>query len=176
MMLSVLSLLAGVTATLSLMSVTASADCLVGDIMYREGDSIGYLGLECLNSTSFDATESVCGPDGVVVETDAVLACPTISEYCVQCGTREPGAALCLSTPDLPSDCVGVVAGDDEEEEEEEDPLLCEVGTAADPAKACADGEFCQLEEGVCNNTTTFGVGLCNTIPQACTEEYAPVW
>ena len=48
--------------------------------MYREGDSIGYLGLECLNSTSFDATESVwCGPDGVVVETDAVLACPTIS-------------------------------------------------------------------------------------------------
>ena len=177
MMLSVLSLLAGVTATLSLMSVTASADCLVGDIMYREGDSIGYLGLECLNSTSFDATESVwCGPDGVVVETDAVLACPTISEYCVQCGTREPGAALCLSTPDLPSDCVGVVAGDDKEEEEEEDPLLCEVGTAADPAKACADGEFCQLEEGDCNSKTAFWVGFCNTIPEVCTFEYVPVW
>jgi hypothetical protein len=35
MMLSVLSLLAGVTATLTLMSGTASADCLVGGIMYR---------------------------------------------------------------------------------------------------------------------------------------------
>ena len=173
MMLSVLSLLAGGTATLSLMSGIASADCLVGDIMYLEGDSIGYLGLECFNSTSFDATESVCGPDGSVIETDAVLTCPTISEYCVQCSPREPGAALCLSTPDLPSDCVGVVAGD---EEEEEDPLVCEVGTSADPAKACADGEFCQLEEGVCNNTTTFGVGFCNTIPQTYTEQLAPVW
>ena len=175
MMLSVLSRLAGVTATLSLMFGTASADCLVGDIMYLEGDSIGYLGLECLNSTSFDATESVCGPDGVVVETDAVLACPTISEYCVQCGAREPGAALCLSTPDLPSDCVGVVAGDDEEEEEE-NPLLCEVGTAADPAKACADGEFCQLEEGICNSKMAFWTGSCNTIPEVCTLEYVPVW
>ena len=100
------------------------------------------------------------------------------SEYCVRCGTGEPGAALCLSKPDLPSDCVGTVAGDDdkEEEEEEEDPLLCEVGTVADPARACADGEFCQLEEGDCNSKTAFWVGFCNTIPEVCTFEYVPVW
>jgi hypothetical protein len=63
-----------------------------------------------------------------------------------------------------------------EEEEEEEDPLLCEVGTAADPAKACANGEFCKLEEGDCNSKAAFWVGFCNTIPQMCTFEYVPVW
>ncbi len=116
-----------------------------------------------------------------MVETDAVvLACPTISRSIASGVARgEPGAALCLSKPDLPSDCVGDVAGDDdkeEEEEEEEDPLLCEVGTVADPARACADGEFCQLEEGVvCNSKTAFWVGFCNTIPEVCTFEYVPV-
>ena len=53
MMLSILSvLLVGSTATFSLLLGTATADCLVeGDMVFVEGQSTGYLGLECLNST-----------------------------------------------------------------------------------------------------------------------------
>jgi hypothetical protein len=35
--------------------------------MYIEGDLIGYICLECVNKTAFDAFASTCGADGVVV-------------------------------------------------------------------------------------------------------------
>lgn len=82
--------------------------CLVGDIMFMEGDSIGQIGLECLTSTSYNATESFCGPDGAIIESEAVYTCPETSSYCVQCGVAgEIGSALCLSSPEIPSDCSG---------------------------------------------------------------------
>lgn len=53
----------------------------------------------------------------------------------------------------------------------------CQVGPSADPTMDCAsDGEFCQLETGVCNNKSAIHDGVCVTIPQACTLEYDPVW
>merc|ERR1712127_897691 len=46
------------------------ATCLVGDIMYREGNSIGHIGLECVNETSYDGTASTCGPNGDIITTE----------------------------------------------------------------------------------------------------------
>eukprot|EP00978_Attheya_sp_CCMP212_P048900 scaffold592293_cov67-Attheya_sp.AAC.2 len=53
-------------------------NCLVGDIMYIEGDSFGYIGLECINETSFDASVSTCGADGVVVQAEEERSCPSV--------------------------------------------------------------------------------------------------
>ncbi len=96
----------GVATTSPASSPTSEeSGCLVGDMMFMAGDNIGYIGLECLNSTSFDATESVCGNDGNIEESDAIYTCPETSSYCVQCGERGVGAALCLDSPEVPSDC-----------------------------------------------------------------------
>jgi hypothetical protein len=87
--------------------VLVSADCLVeGDMMFMEGQSISHIGLECINATSYDATDSVCGPDGAIIKIDAVYTCPTTNINCIQCGERSEGAALCLDTTDIPSNCV----------------------------------------------------------------------
>ena len=57
------------------------------------------------------------------------------------------------------------------------DGVACQVGPSADPALGCAtEGEFCQLDTGVCNNKSGIHDGVCVTIPQVCTEEYNPVW
>lgn len=53
----------------------------------------------------------------------------------------------------------------------------CQVGPSADPTTDCSiDGEFCQLDIGVCNNKSGIHDGVCVTVPQACTLEYDPVW
>ena len=53
----------------------------------------------------------------------------------------------------------------------------CQVGPSADPAMNCTiEGEFCQLELGLCNNKSGIYDGVCAEIPQVCTEEYNPVW
>jgi hypothetical protein len=129
---------------LSLMLVgRASGDCLVdGDMMFMEGQSLGHVGLECLNSTSYDAFEMICGPpasngtDGVVVEVDAVYTCSAESSYCVQCGPRGRGAALCLDSPDLPADCVG----DDDADED---------GTSDEPVEVTPFEDITASEEPV---------------------------
>ena len=40
-------------------------DCLVGDIMYRHGDSVGFIGETCTGESAFTGTESFC-QDGQV--------------------------------------------------------------------------------------------------------------
>ena len=83
-----------------------SADCFDGDMTFIAGQSLGHIGLECLNSTSYDATEKFCVSDGTIIESDAVITCPETSPHCVQCGERGVGAALCLNTTVVPSNCV----------------------------------------------------------------------
>jgi hypothetical protein len=136
---------------LALYSGTASADCIVeGDMVFTEGQSTGHLGLECLNSTSYDATDRVCGPDGDIIETDAVYTCPTsdpefdpngifASPYCVQCGPRGLGAALCLTSPDLPSECVGVDVDDGVDDGEESLPEATTTATTSIATTAAAE-------------------------------------
>ena len=86
--------------------------CLQGDIIVAEGESMGYIGLECVNETSFDASVWTCGADGVVVRTEEEWRCPSMVTYCVQCGSRGWGAALCLSTPTTDQDCADDPQGD----------------------------------------------------------------
>jgi hypothetical protein len=52
----------------------------------------------------------------------------------------------------------------------------CEVGPDADKDMGCPGGEFCQLDEGVCNSKMGFHTGVCATIPTVCTMIYLPVW
>ena len=82
-------------------SIYTPKECIVGDIIYFNGDSIGYSGLECLDQFSFDAMTSTC-VDGTIVSTQAVIKCDNTVPYCVQCGVRAQGAALCLSSLDIP--------------------------------------------------------------------------
>lgn len=93
-----------------------NADCLVeGDMVFVEGQSLGHIGLTCINSTSYNATDSICGPgegfDGVIIDAPAVYTCPQDDEaiqptpYCVQCGPPGMQGAVCLSTPEVPDYC-----------------------------------------------------------------------
>ena len=95
-----------------------NADCLVeGDMAFMEGQSLGHTGLACINSTSYNATDRICGPgegfDGVIIDVPSVYTCPTndvdeslSTPYCVQCGLPGiEGSALCLSSPEVPDYC-----------------------------------------------------------------------
>ena len=53
----------------------------------------------------------------------------------------------------------------------------CQIGPSADSAMDCQiEGEFCQLDMGVCNNKSGIHDGVCMAVPQACTADYNPVW
>jgi hypothetical protein len=81
------------------------APCKEGENTYPDGASTKSFGLECLNATHYDAVAFVC-VDGAVNDTDVVMACPVFdAPYCVQCGARSFGSALCLATPDVPDYC-----------------------------------------------------------------------
>lgn len=96
------TLLVGTTAIAVLTQApVVNGDCLVGDIMYQEGESTGHIGLECFNSTSYIGSATACGPNGVLEDTEMEFTCPESVPYCMQCGPRGWGAALCLSVPDL---------------------------------------------------------------------------
>ena len=83
--------------------------CLVGDIVYLDGDSIGFLGSACLDESMFNATESTC-VNGAIVDTQTVMTCDKSVPYCVQCGPDfSAGAALCLETPASPDFCKSLV-------------------------------------------------------------------
>ena len=90
---------------------TAAADCLYdGDMMLMPGQSTGaHVPIECVDATNYAALDLVCGPDGEMIEVDAVHACHTNqialydTPHCVQCGPRgERGSARCLASPDGP--------------------------------------------------------------------------
>ena len=57
--------------------------------------------MECIDETDYDARASTCGPDGEIIETEEQYSCSGSTPYCMQCGPRGIGAALCLSSPDL---------------------------------------------------------------------------
>ncbi|KAL3761189.1 hypothetical protein ACHAWU_000284 [Discostella pseudostelligera] len=110
--LSLLGFTATATATLLLLLHTPTnvlADCLVeGDMMFMEGQSIGTFGQVCVNETSYDNKDKVCGPNGeIILVTTSTQNCPSDigTPYCVQCGSVEQGAALCLDTTDIPEVC-----------------------------------------------------------------------
>ena len=86
-------------------------------MMFMEGQSTGHIGLECINSTSYDAESSVCGPNNEIITVETVMTCPPSSPFCMQCGPRGVGAALCLSEPDLGNrDCSNGIGGGDDQE------------------------------------------------------------
>lgn len=102
---SILFLIVGATLR------TAAADCLYdGDMMLMPGQSTGaHVPIECVDATNYAALDLVCGPDGEMIEVDAVHACPTNqialydTPHCVQCGPGgERGSAKCLASPDGP--------------------------------------------------------------------------
>lgn len=80
-------------------------DCQVGDIIYREGDSIGVIGFECIDDARYNGTESFCGSNDTIFVQEKVLTCSGMVPYCVQCGPPKRGAALCLSTREVPDYC-----------------------------------------------------------------------
>ncbi len=76
--------------------------------MFVEGQSIGTFGSVCVNETSFDNKDKVCGPNGeILLVTTSTENCPTgiDTPYCVQCGAVEQGVTFCLDTMDVPEVC-----------------------------------------------------------------------
>mmetsp|Transcript_30259 Transcript_30259/g.55787 ORF Transcript_30259/g.55787 Transcript_30259/m.55787 type:complete len:376 (-) Transcript_30259:101-1228(-) len=124
---------------------SCDAECLVGDIMYMEGDNTGHIGLECIDDSTYEGSTSICGPDGAFVEELQTFTCPA---YCVQCGPRGFGAALCLSIPTTDRDC-------GEPEYFDNNPIVCPDGQDSIPNTFCGRGnnrvdcaadEFCFIE------------------------------
>jgi len=124
---------------------SCDAECLVGDIMYMEGDNTGHIGLECIDDSTYEGSTSICGPDSAFVEELQTFTCPA---YCVQCGPRGFGAALCLSTPTTDRDC-------GEPEYFDNNPIVCPDGQDSIPNTFCGRGnnrvdcaadEFCFIE------------------------------
>ena len=77
-------------------------------MMFMEGQSIGTFGQVCVNETSYDNKDKICGPNGeIVLVTTSTENCPSDigTPYCVQCGSVEQGATLCLETLDVPEEC-----------------------------------------------------------------------
>lgn len=81
--------------------------CVIGgDMQFMEGQVLGHESLECVNSTFYEGQWITCGSDGKPSRTSAVFSCPE-NQYCVQCGARRRGGALCLdadTTGDLNCD------------------------------------------------------------------------
>lgn len=69
----------------------AKDGCLVGDIMYNSGDSLGVIGYKCV-----DETESICGDDGEVYTVEITSACYSSVPYCVQCGDGDSMGDDCV--------------------------------------------------------------------------------
>jgi len=147
--------------------------CLVGDIMYQEGESVGYIGLECIDGSSFKAQSSTCGPDGEVVDEETTEVCPESVPYCVQCGTGI-GSALCLSTPDAGDRDCGDATADTTPPVPETPTLGCEVGPDVDESP-CGVDEYCKLDTAGACAETEVEAGVCTTMPMMCTFNYLPV-
>ena len=133
-------------AALSIRS--CDADCLVGDMIYKEGESTGHIGLECIDDSTYEGSASTCGPAGAIVEEEQMFSCPASVPYCVQCGPRGWGAALCLSTPTTDRDC-------GEPDYYETNPIVCPDGQDPIPdtfcgrglnRSNCAEDKFCFIE------------------------------
>ncbi|EJK60318.1 hypothetical protein THAOC_19348, partial [Thalassiosira oceanica] len=155
-----------------------SGGCLVGDVMYQEGDSVGYIGLECIDGSSFTARSSTCGPDGVIVDEETTEVCPESVPHCVQCGTGV-GSALCLSTPDAGNRDCGDGGGDgaatDTETAVPETPTIeCELGPDVD-GTSCGADEYCKLDTAGACAESNVEAGVCTTMPMMCTFDYLPV-
>jgi len=86
-------------------TVSPFQGCLVGDILFAEGQSTGHIGLECVNETSYDGSEGVCSSDGNIVQIEKKFTCPKGVPYCIQCGPKAEGDAFCLSTKLIPEQC-----------------------------------------------------------------------
>lgn len=71
--------------------------CLVGDILYSHGDSIGHIGTDCIDDSFYNGIESIC-QHGEIVEFQKIFSCPEVVPTCNQCGAKGKGNALCLSS------------------------------------------------------------------------------
>ena len=83
----------------NLTEVGTEAFCLVGDIAYENGDTIGHIGYECLDDSDYEAFESIC-QDGVIVTNEITMTCSEFAPVCHQCGERGMGNALCKDRVD----------------------------------------------------------------------------
>jgi len=125
-----------------------AAECLVGDIVHREGDSIGEIGLECISGTTYDGWLETCSADGTIHRKDKSFTCPESAPYCVQCGPRGWGNALCLSTPTIDRDCGQLDFFETHpilcpDYQEPVNGTFCGIGPNR---KDCGDEEFCYVD------------------------------
>lgn len=77
---------------------TPNGPCLVGDVLYTHGDSIGHLGTDCIDDSFYNGVESIC-QHGQILEVQKIFSCPDAVPVCNQCGEKGKGNALCLSIP-----------------------------------------------------------------------------
>jgi len=77
---------------------TPNGPCIVGDILYAHGDSIGHIGTDCIDDSFYNGVESVC-QHGEIMEVNKIFSCPGAVPVCNQCGAKGRGNALCMSSP-----------------------------------------------------------------------------
>lgn len=62
--------------------------CKIGDVVYKEGISMGPVALDCLNETTYSAQLSFCGKNATIIPvndaTPEQVRCPESSPFCVK--------------------------------------------------------------------------------------------
>eukprot|EP00747_Dinoflagellata_sp_TGD_P095595 gnl/TRDRNA2_/TRDRNA2_166526_c0_seq1.p1 gnl/TRDRNA2_/TRDRNA2_166526_c0~~gnl/TRDRNA2_/TRDRNA2_166526_c0_seq1.p1 ORF type:complete len:241 (+),score=25.18 gnl/TRDRNA2_/TRDRNA2_166526_c0_seq1:33-755(+) len=160
--------------------IWARGDCLVGDIMYQENASIGYLGYYCTGKATFNGTQSFCR-GGVVVDEFYEGECTDTVPYCVQQSTGM-GGAVCLSEPAFECDeMVGPEEGPCPMAKCAAPPAGCEYVTRYEPVedgKCCpklchmvkGNGDPCESEEVVSGCDEVVGPERGNCPVAGCVE------
>eukprot|EP00747_Dinoflagellata_sp_TGD_P090540 gnl/TRDRNA2_/TRDRNA2_164731_c0_seq3.p1 gnl/TRDRNA2_/TRDRNA2_164731_c0~~gnl/TRDRNA2_/TRDRNA2_164731_c0_seq3.p1 ORF type:complete len:265 (-),score=23.67 gnl/TRDRNA2_/TRDRNA2_164731_c0_seq3:16-810(-) len=163
----------------------ARSDCLVGDVMYAENQSIGYIGAACTDTSTFNATESFCR-NGTVVDEFFTGKCSGNDPYCVQTADGTGGGgAICLDKPIPERDCL---VGDTMYREDQSIGIVgvaCTgISTFNGTEGFCRNGVVAdEFYEGECSGTTPYcahpaGGAVCLDAPQGssdCNQQVGPL-
>lgn len=138
-------------------------------MMLVEGQSGGHIGYECINSTSYDGKQSVCGPDEEMIDVEKQFTCGETTPYCVQCGPRCWGGALCLSSPDVGNRPCATTCWEDNTDDAEVEDFLPPSTPASEPIPELFDQ--CESDEDVAAWTENGGEATLVEFANWCSTE-----
>jgi hypothetical protein len=123
---------------------------------------------QCLSLPCDDGTPALCEMIPPTCADDEIFA---VRNHCFSCLPADSCVPTFPPPPPPPPSCAAMLCGPGYTCVDGPDGGKCVlVDGACESDDQCADGEFCEREDGLCNAT-----GECSAIPQACYQIFAPV-